>query len=98
MILGIQEATVMEGCNNDIISPLESPETCDDEGVLEHQELMVHQTSPGFIWLSGRPTYVYKQSEDRPTHYISRSICHYSHRLDNRIMVEDIRVVYRPTQ
>jgi hypothetical protein len=48
MILRLQEDAIMEGCHEDIISPLESLETCDDREVLEHQELMVHHTYPRF--------------------------------------------------
>jgi hypothetical protein len=46
MMLGIQEAAIMGGCPTDVISPPESPELCVDGGVLEHQVLMVHHTSP----------------------------------------------------
>jgi hypothetical protein len=53
MMLGIQEDAIMGGCHNDVISPPESPEMCVDGGVLEHQALMVHHTSPGFSWSRG---------------------------------------------
>jgi hypothetical protein len=63
----------MGGCSSDVISPPETPELCVDGGVLEHQALMVHHTSPGFSWSRGRPTSGYSQSGDRPTHHTSRS-------------------------
>jgi hypothetical protein len=51
MMLGLQEAVIMgAGCPSDAISPRGTPEICVDGGggVLEHQELMVHHTSPRF--------------------------------------------------
>jgi hypothetical protein len=38
----------MGGCYNDVISPPGSLEMCVDGGMLEHQELMVHQMSLRF--------------------------------------------------
>ena len=33
MMLGLQEAAIMGRCHDDVISPAESLETCDDGGV-----------------------------------------------------------------
>jgi hypothetical protein len=45
-MLGLQEFAIMGGFHDDVISSPESLETCVDGGVLEHQALMVHHTSP----------------------------------------------------
>jgi hypothetical protein len=71
-MLGLQEAAIMGGCPTDIISPPESPESCVDGGVLEHQVLMVHHTSPGISRSGGRPTSGNSRSGDRPDIYISQ--------------------------
>jgi len=88
----------MEGCHNDIISAPESPEMCADGGVLEHQELMVHQTYPTFIHSRSRTTFGYNWSGDRPTHYTSRSSSRRAFQSDSRSIVEDSRVVDQPGQ
>jgi hypothetical protein len=67
MMLGLQEATIMGWCHNDVISPPESPELCiygGRGGALEHQALMVHHTSPGFNYSRGRPTYGYSRMDN----------------------------------
>jgi hypothetical protein len=42
-------------------------------GVLEHQALMVHHTSPGFIRSRYQPTPGYSWPGDGPTHHTSQS-------------------------
>ena len=45
MILRLQEDAIMGRFPTNLISPLESLESCVDGGVLEHQEFMVHHTT-----------------------------------------------------
>jgi hypothetical protein len=82
-MLGIQEDAIMGGCHDDIISPPESPETCVDRGVLEHQVMMVHHTSPRISWSSNQPTSGNSRSSDQPDLYISRSSSRQVCRLEN---------------
>jgi hypothetical protein len=96
-LLGLQEAAIMGGCSSDVISPPEPPELCVDGGVLEHQALMVHHTSPGFSRSRGRPTSGHSRLGDRPTHHTSRSSSRRACRSDSRPTVEDSWVVDRPT-
>jgi hypothetical protein len=70
--LGLQEAEIMGRFSSNVISLHESPNLCIDGGVLEHQSLMVHHTSPGFHWSRGQPTSGHSQSRDQPTHHTIR--------------------------
>jgi len=54
----------MRECSSDIISSPKTPELCVDGGVLEHQSLMVHHTSPGFSRSRGEPTSTYSWSRN----------------------------------
>jgi len=66
--------------------------------VLEHQVILVHQTSFGISWLSGQPTFGNRQLNDRPDIYNSRLGSRQVCRLENRPIVEDSRLVDRPTK
>jgi hypothetical protein len=60
-------------CHDDLISPPESPMMCVDGGVLEHQALMVHHTSPRLSPSRGQTTSRYSRSGNRLDIYISQS-------------------------
>jgi hypothetical protein len=70
MMLGIQEVASLGGGggggggNDEIISPHKYPKNCSDGGVLQHQVLMVHHTSPKFSHSGDQIKYVNSQSSD----------------------------------
>jgi hypothetical protein len=74
-MLGLHKDAIMMEFPSDVISPLKYPELCDDGGggVLEHQILMVHHTSPGISRSDGQPTYGKSRLGNRPCIYISQS-------------------------
>ena len=67
-------------------------------GVLEHQALMVHHTSPRFSWSRGWTTFGYSLSSDQTTHYNIWSSSWHACQLNNRPTIEDNQVVERPNQ